>query len=264
MADALYYDAKIRSVQQWRLLHAMAEGTRPIALRPEYSGGISQLQKIFAAPLREGVGTAISSDLIGIDTLKPLTRLGRIERPLIIPREIADHCKKLWAPKREIEFSFIGLSHWGRARTLSDWHLRNFHSVPSIPTLGPRENMANRLSEALSRGNRIAIFFSERGRAFPMKVWDEDYHAMLGNTVFSLCPDGDQIWSYRFFESILCGAIPVIQSNWPCYEGFKFFTLNQPVGELSYRPEDAAANFELCVARLTVSKKDLDGELANA
>lgn len=52
---------------------------------------------------------------------------------------------------------------------------------------------------------------SSRGRN-PLLKYSTDiaYYKMLGNTKFGLSPTGDCQWSYRFFEAIMCGAIPIL------------------------------------------------------
>lgn len=40
---------------------------------------------------------------------------------------------------------------------------------------------------------------------------DIDFYKTLCSSKFSLCPAGDQHWSMRFFESIMCKSIPIVQ-----------------------------------------------------
>lgn len=39
---------------------------------------------------------------------------------------------------------------------------------------------------------------------------DFNYYEMLNSAKFGLSPIGDCPWSYRFFESIMCSALPII------------------------------------------------------
>mmetsp|Transcript_8527 Transcript_8527/g.23900 ORF Transcript_8527/g.23900 Transcript_8527/m.23900 type:complete len:361 (+) Transcript_8527:206-1288(+) len=41
-------------------------------------------------------------------------------------------------------------------------------------------------------------------------IYDYEYYDSLMDTRFALVPDGDFPWTYRFLESIMCGAIPVV------------------------------------------------------
>lgn len=38
------------------------------------------------------------------------------------------------------------------------------------------------------------------------------YFTILCNTKFSLCPAGDGPWSFRFYETIMCDSIPIVES----------------------------------------------------
>jgi|688.fasta_scaffold635732_1 hypothetical protein len=56
---------------------------------------------------------------------------------------------------------------------------------------------------------------STYGRNIKLKYQiDNDYYYNMSRSKFVLCPIGDCNWSYRFFEAIICGAIPVLKD---CY-----------------------------------------------
>jgi hypothetical protein len=112
----------------------------------------------------------------------------------------------------------------------------------------------------------IKIILSEEGRTFPRKSWNPDYYATLLEAEFVLCPDGDfgkdgAAWTYRFFESALCGAIPVIQNSCPAYDGFRFRSMAEPLSDLVWSREDAEFNFGLALRRLTVPHDVLRAEV---
>lgn len=67
------------------------------------------------------------------------------------------------------------------------------------------------------------IINSLRGRCDSTKVYDKIYFDKMAQAKFALCPNGDFTWTYRFFEAILCGAIPIIQHYCELYEGFHFY-----------------------------------------
>lgn len=71
-----------------------------------------------------------------------------------------------------------------------------------------------------------AVAFTQKGRLLEKGFFDLDYYQILCNSHFTLCPEGDYKWSYRFFEAILCDSIPVIKSAdyHSSMDGFKFFT----------------------------------------
>ncbi len=71
------------------------------------------------------------------------------------------------------------------------------------------------------------INWSNKGREFPVKAWDEEYYKMLAATKFALCPDGDYAWTYRSFEAIIYKAIPIVETPIPLYEGYKYYRWNE-------------------------------------
>ena len=102
----------------------------------------------------------------------------------------------------------------------------------------------------------LHLWSSTRGREFPVKSWDESYYEVLADSKFVLCPNGDFIWSYRFFESILCGAIPIVQDPCAAYEGFKFARWSDPFASLVYDQGTAEQNAALAIERLTIPISD--------
>lgn len=59
--------------------------------------------------------------------------------------------------------------------------------------------------------NYIGVEHSARGRDPNLKyVYDSKYLESLSRAEFGISPTGDCPWSYRFFESIMCMAIPVL------------------------------------------------------
>lgn len=107
----------------------------------------------------------------------------------------------------------------------------------------------------------MVIWSSERGRSFPIKAWDEDYFRLLSQAEFVLCPSGDFVWTYRFFEAILCGAIPIVQAACPLYEGFHFLRADTPRAAWVRSPATVAHNFQLACDRLTVPPAELAAEV---
>lgn len=58
------------------------------------------------------------------------------------------------------------------------------------------------------------INFSDRGRDPKLKyLFDENYFSQMCSSKFILCPTDVYQWSYRFFESIMCKSIPIIDDN---------------------------------------------------
>jgi hypothetical protein len=60
--------------------------------------------------------------------------------------------------------------------------------------------------------------FSEKKDGFLPRInpkisdfFDIEYYKILCSSKFCLCPAGDQHWSMRFFESIMCKSIPIVK-----------------------------------------------------
>jgi len=108
----------------------------------------------------------------------------------------------------------------------------------------------------------ILIASSNRGRQFPTKAWDQGYFDLLCDSQFVLCPDGDFQWTYRFFEAVICGAIPVVQSESAIYHGYAYRVMNKAnLARMNYSLEEAEHNFSLAESLLTLEPQLLDREL---
>lgn len=101
------------------------------------------------------------------------------------------------------------------------------------------------------------LVFTNQGRKFPEKAWDQDYYETLLNSKYVLCPDGDYIWTYRFFESVLCGAIPVIQNTCDAYEGFNYLTVEQYRNDETLSEQQIESNFLIISEKFSLDKKDI-------
>ena len=80
--------------------------------------------------------------------------------------------------------------------------------------------------------NKVRFIFTNRGRKSEFKFLDKDYYSEMRNFKFIFCPKGDFIWTYRFFESIQVGSIPIILFRANVYVGFKYLSLYNPFSKL--------------------------------
>jgi len=67
------------------------------------------------------------------------------------------------------------------------------------------------------------ILNSNNGRKQETKEKDLSYFRMLARSRFVICPNGDFIWTYRFFEAILCRCIPIIEEECELYKGYHYY-----------------------------------------
>jgi Exostosin family len=199
----------------------------------------------------------------------PLTSVGNLSRPLIFPSTITKYCRSIWANHRRFHYSFQGLVTNKREIVIGGWLRKNISQQCKLPNPNSRFNRFRKkilpqvgLDYTIKKKIGDFLFWSsDRGRKFPIKAWDEEYFKVLSNSQYVLCPSGDYTWSYRFFESILCGAIPIVEKECEAYEGFKFFFFEDDARTLKWSLEDAEYNYELCVEKLTVPKVALNEEI---
>lgn len=79
---------------------------------------------------------------------------------------------------------------------------------------------------------------------------DIDYYTILCSSKFSLCPAGNQHWSMRFFESLMCKTIPIVQRKDETFRtkeesflDYKFYYSDEE--NIIYREDWVNYNYEL-------------------
>lgn len=268
----IFVDVEINLIQQLRLIQALSESSCEVIVRPEDKFKFELLSQKFGMSVNTGVeGDLLVSQISEVHHKKPETSVGRIDRTLIFPHSIAEYCKSLWQNHRKYKFTFAGLVTKNRRNVITEWVKHNTTAKPSRLTnadsfsykvrkkvfqkLGIDDSIYKELGE-------LVIWSSTRGRKYPEKAWDDDYYSFLANSKFVLCPSGNSVWSYRFFESILCGSIPVIEEMCPAYEGFKFYKMQDNASNFVWDKDIVEYNYALCIQRNTIAKDLLDMELS--
>lgn len=263
----------LQYLQAIRLTHALMESDYKVHIQEEHQNKFSLLKDIFNLDYQVGIEKVPILNSVEFNHTNPSSQIGSMKRTLIFPQTSFDYCRKLWFDKRDIQICFAGLVTEQRKNTLEKWFKKNFpDSRFKLPT---KQRFVIRLVNKLFRQlnlpvlpstyktelNGVVFWSSNRGRVFPVKAWDEEYFQLLADSKFVLCPSGDYIWTYRFFESIMCGAIPIIEKTCSAYEGFRYFTMDDSISSLKWSEEDANYNFQLCFERLTVSFEELNQEI---
>ena len=270
---SFYPDAHFGLLQTVRAVHALMDTDHEVCIMPQHADQFAILRERFGADYTVTTKDAPSIS-VSINHSGPQTSIGNVQRPLIFSRSILSYCMTLWEPERSIRFSFAGLVTSSRREVLSHWLRESFPKV-QINFPQERTNGVQRLWSRIKRrvGMRpelkatkrmlgeVVFWTSLRGRHFPIKSWDDEYFQLLGKSQFVLCPNGDYVWTYRFFEAAMCGAIPIIEQYCPAYEGFRFRTMEEAANDMTWSLEDAAHNYELCVKRLTVPIERLSSEI---
>jgi hypothetical protein len=257
-------DLSCNLIQSIRLIHAVAEADAVIVLPQSEAWKFGTLKEEFGMQFVSGKDTNLRlSDYASFSHDVPVSRIGDICRPLIFPHAITSHCRVLWSPIRRHKYAFAGLMSNHRRLTISQW-LGDHFSVGRVNLLWhwSRVRLLSKAAEIpLGGPGKLVIDASLRGRQFPEKCWDKTYYQLLANSKFVLCPSGDFVWTYRFFEAILCGAIPIVEESCPAYEGFQFIKLSDSPNSVTWSLEIAEFNYRLCVQRITVPLHDLNCQL---
>jgi len=263
-------DVRPRLIQAIRLYHAIAELGYPIAIHPEDFGTLASVSTVFNATFVDK--TTCTRHImvpVRLDHSTPRTTIGRIERPLVMPHGPATLSRSLWDTNRPIRCSFCGNVTIERLRMLRRWTRTNGRRGDARILLFAMRTLANRFTTrylgprppVATRLHDTRVTHSAAGRHPTTKAVDLEYLRHLATSQFTLCPDGDFVWTYRFFEATLCGSIPVVGGTSPQYAGYRFLTLDTPLAGASWSEEDAEFNFQRTVDLLTVPPHELHAEI---
>ncbi len=95
-----------------------------------------------------------------------------------------------------------------------------------------------------------------------LNYFDENYFKKMCNSKFCLCPAGDVHWSYRFFESLICKTIPIVDKECETYInlcekefGYKYYLTSSP--EFVYREDWVEYNYNLFMKHHTLVYTDI-------
>lgn len=212
-------------LQVFRLAHAIAEAGVPVAIDREHRDRWAHVRRHLGRVPTASWRRGDPLDAI-VDHATPRTAVGHVERPLVLPHAMTARCEQLWADRRPVAISFAGLMTPQRTEALA----------PLVDHFG----------------EEFRVVATKAGRSWPGKAWDEEYYEVLGRSRLVACPDGDYVWTYRFFESALCGAVPVIQNDCPQYDGFRFHRMDGDPDGWEWDEQWARHNRALAVERLTV------------
>lgn len=250
---------RLRLLQQWRMLQALTESDVSFSVPLAQKENVEFLRKYFDIPLSFTDDADVAGHLLQLSTSKPWCAIAGIRRTLIYPHHVLNYCRGLWEPSRDIRFGFAGFAHSTRHKVMDEWHKRWF-GVPLVPI---RLRHGQELSRYLSGDHfaSAAVVYSKAGRRFPGKLWDDAYYNFLANSTMTLCPDGEEIWTYRFFEAMLCGSVPIVQSDCAVYRGFRYGYFGDDPSTIDCSPEVVLHNFRLCRERLTIPVPDLNEAL---
>lgn len=267
MYPTLFYHERVKLIQIVRLLHALTESDFSLDLLESELPKFDLLHTKFSMPLNTGAAKGFDiAPYLRFSHPEPFTSIGDLQRTLIFPHAVTDYCRQLWKPSRSQRFTFDGLITPQRREVLTAWAENelglkkvelpdgNSFTARLMKRLGLADHQRKKLGD-------LSVWFSRKGRKYPEKAWDEDYCRILADSQFVLCPNGDYTWSYRFFESILCGAIPIVEDDCRAYNGFHYHHFNEDPTRINWDEADAEHNLNLCLERITIPLEELTTEL---
>ena len=173
--------------------------------------------------------------------------------------------KNKWVKKKKYKFSFCGLITKNRKITIEKWLNSEINYSQEISINSFYNKIKKKVSNYIFHEmlfinyyGDLAVWSSSRGRKFPIKSWDMEYFNFMLKSEYVLCPSGDYVWTYRFFEAVMCGAIPIVEQSCDIYDGFKFYRMSDSRLSYTYNNDIIEYNFNLLLDRITLSDSEIN------
>lgn len=177
----------------------------------------------------------VSDSLIKIDHDLGKSYIGEHQLGIIYPRSFIDNTESL-ATGRTVEYYFNG-----------------FEGAD-----GGRRDLLSKYDKHMSK-----IIFSREGRK-KKQLFNEEYYCGMNAAQYGLCPhqlhwqgDLSALWTYRFIESCMCGAVPILFRRTPLcadfIDGFHYFWDDETH---TYDEVESARNRDLVIERHTLISKE--------
>ena len=134
---------------------------------------------------------------------------------LLFPRSYVEAIEAMPSVK-DHDYSFLGTLYRPETYEWRKWILdfarERFtdRSYLLLSEEGHGELRHERLGPFDHTGDRDKVFVPKELPFTDRAQFNPAYFEVLRRSEFSLCPAGDQPWSLRFFESIMCRSIPVV------------------------------------------------------
>ncbi|MDF9795218.1 hypothetical protein OKW21_000481 [Catalinimonas alkaloidigena] len=108
-------------------------------------------------------------------------------------------------------------------------------------------------------GDKSFISLTDKGWKMPKNLFDSTYYQLLCNSKFTLCPRGKFLWTYRFYEAIMCKSIPIVDKHYeePSMWGFKYYYYQESSTHL-FSQDIVEHNYRLFLQRHTLIDEFLE------
>jgi hypothetical protein len=246
-------------IQEVRLIQALIEAKWEVGIPPQIAATFLAAGQEYCVKVSP-IAQRWQNLKIIIDHEKPRTAVEAIERTLIFPEAFFYDARKSWSSNRPVRMAFSGFptpSRLNLALTLCKLNCNKWNPILialklSLPCLRDFQNnwslsWVNKLLRQLLPEDHIE--FTSRGRNQSLKIRDERYLALLLGALFALCPKGDFVWTYRFYEATICGCSPVIDQGLIHYEGYFLLHIGDDLQSLS--TTELEANYQKSFEELT-------------
>lgn len=257
------FPLELNYIQNIRFVLSLAEIGITMVVDDKWKGVFRYLEKQFmintnvnSSSKNEHVVNAI--DCCAFDHQRPFIKIFQIEKPLILPKIMLEKCRAGWTNEPSYYLSFRGLLTSERKQSLNPI-LKNISKI-SLDSINVKvQRMFLKNIKHYDAESSILIEENKKGRTFPVKAWDSDYFGVMQNSKFVLCPNGDFVWTYRFFEAIMCGSIPIVEETCEIYNGFTFFTFSDLENrKIEFSPEIREKNYKFLFNKFSFSTEETE------
>ncbi len=237
-------------VQDIRLFAALIEAGWNLEVNHEQAKSLKNIRAVKIADKRDK--REVKLDFL-IDHSKPSTYVSGISSELIFPEWFFDE----FDVNKEDIVTFEGLVTRQRIKYLVK--LLGYGAVREKLSLFiykmSRHYGSFFISRLLSKAN-VRVNFSYNGRKKEFKLYDKSYFLNLRQSKYVICPPGNFVWTYRFFETMMSKSIPIINHEDEYIKKYGFIT--KTFDEIKYLSDVDYKNItqsNFCIVKEIISKK---------
>jgi hypothetical protein len=226
MVKGLNIDIEINLIQEIRLIHSLLDDNYVLFFNTKTIKKLEPLLKKYPDNVKIGSHRVFEniSNILTINHFKPEIIFKDIQKPLIFPKSLINYCEVNCNEK-----------------------------IPGVFFSGLLTTKRKLVIDSLSKKTNLPLIIknSNKGREFPQKSYDINYFNEMLKYKFILTPNGDFIWTYRFFESIMCGAIPIVEESCDIFKGFIYYSVNDTITDKQWDLNIIKTNIEFLKKNFT-------------
>ena len=232
-------------VQECRLFAALLESGWSLVTNSEQATAIRNIQPYFPVSISSDIPSETRTISIHIDHPAPQTSFGEVTKKLIFPTWLGEIGAGV---QRDIPLSYSGFPTRERVAKLVAMHQVVLPQAANISEISALSALRFGLQSFYFRKTNYQ--WSKKGRDISGKIFDPDYWEILHRSHAVYCPAGDFGWTYRFYESMLAGALPVLDAPAEFGQGYHYHPSNKPLPD-EIDPAILAENRSHALAEIT-------------